>query len=548
MSGPATFGSEALRRAALVTLLALAAAVLLWPSSQSLLEEWRNTDNLTYTHGPLVALVCLWVLWRRRRMLAAQPLQVDWRAGVLTVLLSVAWVIFYRSGLQLVHQLLLPLLAWCAVYAALGGRLARVCAFAFAYLYLAIPLWSAGNGILQDITVHAVRMLLGITSIPAHVVGNLVHIPAGSFEIAGGCSGLHFFIVAIAIAALHGELQDATVKARGLLLMLAALLAMLSNWLRVFTIIVAGYLTDMQHFLIQVDHYYFGWVLFAVVIVGFFLLANRVLDSRLNRPTTERAGSPEVSETQAAGRARLSLGCALALGALAVGPLLSVATPLVREQPSLPQRPADASGLMGLQQASGQDAGSVRGSAAIGMVGETANGAGWMLADWTPSYPGADYREQGVYWIEEASSPAGTNSTTGSRLGQGVKSHTAIYLSQRQGKELIGYDNSILGQSDLRVLASTRRDALKVNEFVVGARDGRQGLIWYYYEIGSLHLTRGLAAQLAYGLGSLWSEPVSRVVALGTPCEASCGSAEEPGRERLERMLLALRAPADAGP
>ena len=41
-----------------------------------------------------------------------------------------------------------------------------------------------------------------------------------------------------------------------------------------------------------------------------------------------------------------------------------------------------------------------------------------------------------------------------------MKVHEAVYFSQRQGKELIGYDNSILGESALRILESSRQEAL----------------------------------------------------------------------------------------
>ena len=46
----------------------------------------------------------------------------------------------------------------------------------------------------------AVRVLLRTVGIPAYFDGLQFQIPAGSFEIAGGCSGLHFLIVALAIA------------------------------------------------------------------------------------------------------------------------------------------------------------------------------------------------------------------------------------------------------------------------------------------------------------------------------------------------------------
>ena len=51
------------------------------------------------------------------------------------------------------------------------------------------------------------------------------HVPAGSLEIAGGCSGLHFFIVGVAIAALYGELNRDSLRTRVQLVALAALLA-----------------------------------------------------------------------------------------------------------------------------------------------------------------------------------------------------------------------------------------------------------------------------------------------------------------------------------
>jgi len=560
--------------AVLIALLALATMALLWPTSQSLLEAWRDTDNLTYTHGPLVALVCLWLLWRRAGVLGTQPRRVDWRAGVLTVLLSVAWLVLHRAGVQLAHQMLLPLIAWCATCTALGGRIARAAAFPFAYLYLAIPLWSLGNGLLQEITVHAVRALLASTSIPALVVGNLVHIPAGSFEIAGGCSGLHFFIVALAIAALHGELQGATPKARGLLLILAALLAMISNWLRVFTIIVAGYLTDMQHFLIQVDHYYFGWVLFAVVIVLFFLLANRVLNSRLNRSLGQdvsadrplpghrndpgAAAHPWNVSPGLARRDGLVAGCVLALGALAAGPLLSVVTPLQREPSSAAfvlQRLPVQTGVA----AAGPDASTpvpmaarnraLEGRAPGRGTVEDPAWVGWALSDWTPRFPGADHVGLSILTdaeagVAEGAAPAGAATSP----AEWVKVYEVIYVSQRQGKELIGYDNSILGSSALRILASVRRGEFGVNELRLQGPDGRQSLVWYYYEVGPRRLTRGLGVQLAYGVGTLWSPPVSRVIALGTACGASCQARDEfLGRERLSRTLTALRAAARTG-
>jgi EpsI family protein len=65
------------------------------------------------------------------------------------------------------------------------------------------------------------------------------------------------------------------------LVIVAALMSIVMNWIRVTTIILAGYLTDMQHYLVTVDHYAFGWVLFAVLLIPLFWFARKLEDQDL---------------------------------------------------------------------------------------------------------------------------------------------------------------------------------------------------------------------------------------------------------------------------
>src|SRR5690606_37908570 len=46
----------------------------------------------------------------------------------------------------------------------------------------------------------------------------------------------------------------------------AVLLALLTNWLRIFLLVVIGYQTEMKSSLME-DHEFFGWVLFALVML-----------------------------------------------------------------------------------------------------------------------------------------------------------------------------------------------------------------------------------------------------------------------------------------
>ncbi len=165
----------------------------------------------------------------------------------------------YRACIQDLHITLLPALFWLAVTAAFGMRVGRLLAFPVAFFYFAVPSWSQLADPLQQLTVVVMHGFLDVTGPPALIDGDLVRIPNGTFVVEEGCSGLHFMIVGLAVAALHGHLQRSPWRTRVAQLGLMAVLALLANWLRVYTVIEAGYLTDMHHYLVSVSHYWFGW-------------------------------------------------------------------------------------------------------------------------------------------------------------------------------------------------------------------------------------------------------------------------------------------------
>lgn len=487
-------GALARWRLGVVALLSIATALSYWPTTSSLLGEWNNTHALTYTHGYVILAICLWLVIRNRTVLQAMPARADYRAAVALTACGVAWLISYRAGLLLIHQLLLPVIGWLAVWAALGLAVARRCAFAFGFLYFAIPIWSQGNVILQDATVVAVRVLLQLAGISAYVTGNVVHIPAGVFEIAGGCSGLHFFIVALAIAALYGELERDSPKVRLALLALAGIVAMLSNWVRVFTIILAGHLTNMQHYLIKVDHYYFGWGVFAIAMALFFVIACRIPVAPLSRPT---AAAPKLHDPVSIG------GLATALFALMVGPAWSLAS----------HRAVDV-------------AAAASGSLLPKDPGEW-QGPRVDSGEWQPHYAAADVIARGEY----------------RRAQNRVTVFVAGYADQRQGKELIGYDNSVLGAAQVELTGSRHAmfGAQRVKELELRDPQQHAWLLWYYYRIGSRRFSRDLGAQLYYGAASLAGPRPSLLIAARTQCIPDCAAA----RTILSDLVQALDARAE---
>ena len=128
-------------------------------------------------------------------------------------------------------MLALPLLVLTTIWAAGGWPLARWAAFPVLYLYFALPAWDFLDLPLQSLTTDVSIWLVRQVGIPATTDGHVIHIPEGWFEIAVACNGLHFVVVALAIAAVHGEIDDDSLGSRLLLMGIAGVLAIATNWL-----------------------------------------------------------------------------------------------------------------------------------------------------------------------------------------------------------------------------------------------------------------------------------------------------------------------------
>ncbi len=239
----------------LVICLAVAAFGMA-PAFLSLWPKWW--DSFTYSHGLPIVAISLWLIWRQHDAIDNAPREKGWWAIPVLLAALFLWTLSLAASVEIGIEALLPAVLWLTVAAVFGLQVARRLVFPIGFLYFAIPVWDSINGALLGATVSVVDGILDLLRVPAFIQGNNVQIPSGAFEIASGCSGLHFFIIVLAISALYGHLYYRKVLHKGLLFGIAALFALLSNWLRVSIIIIAGHLTEMQTFLVRVDHYYFG--------------------------------------------------------------------------------------------------------------------------------------------------------------------------------------------------------------------------------------------------------------------------------------------------
>jgi EpsI family protein len=489
-------------RGGFAPLVALMTALAFWPVTGQLLALWMDTDR-PYSHGLLLGPLSAWLILSACR---ARPdgLATSWSAVTALAGLTMFWAAAFAIDILIAQQALFPALLILSVASVFGWTLARKLFFPIGLLWFAIPVWTVLVPLLQSTTVVVVQQALDVVGIPVYVEGNLITIPEGTFEIAGGCAGLHYFLVALTCSSLYGYLHGVGLAKHLYIIAFAGVLAMLTNWIRVASLVVIGHRTAMQHYLIAEDHYYYGWVLFAGTLGVFFYCA------RLLVRQSEGHGDEPPSSSVAPVRARDRWNPAvLALFAAVLSlPIAIVTMDALAARatigPVKPQLPSGVEGWAGPEQ--------------------SRNG-------WVPRYVGV----------------SGETVRSYSRAGGELDVYVGVYKGQAQGAELISSDNSVLGPQYARVAASRlslEADARvdDVAEVVGKSSTGQLRLVWYWYVIGGHSTANETAAKLWQLSERLMGHETAAIIALSARCDARCDEERVMFLEFAAVMGMALEA------
>ncbi len=401
---------------------------------------------------------------------------------------SLVLLVLAKSGIQAAQLLILPIVMLLTVAAAFGTTVARMVVVPIAFLYFSMPAWNLLTAPLQRLTLQVVKVLGPAIGLPLSVSGSMVNLPGGmQFIVTLACSGVGFLVQGLAVAVLLGELEDARLRRRVALALAMGATALVANWIRVLALLQIGYSTRMTSALVTNDHLQFGYVLFAVALVGFVWVATR-------RPPR----APEIAITEVR---QLNLPVPrfyfAAIGALVVAPILITLTAHFYGVPperalQLPAAGASWSGPLG----SGD------------------------LSSWRPIFVGAHSERRATYRDE---------------AGKMVDALVIGYPVQQQGRELVNEGNSLLGDGLVQASgALIEGDDVTYLEQVAVDAQGHQFVVWSFYDIGGRAFVTPLFSQLWYGIRSLARPPYSALVALRAPCDdPSCAS----GRRTLESLI-----------
>jgi len=239
---------------------------------------WRHSfDDGTYSHAFLIPFIVFYLFFELSR---SGKLHFREKISVLSiVLLSLSGILlFITTNAQISLGYWLAILTLSASSLIVLFNFSWVIIFPVAYLAFIFPFWGLLIPLLQNLSVDAVTFIMSFTGIPTYVDEAFITIPAGVFEIADGCSGLRYFLVAFAISSLFIFLHIKSLKRAAIFFSFAILGALLTNWIRITVLIVIGEYTNMESSLVE-DHNAFGWYIYTPFLLLLFKLGNTLADT-----------------------------------------------------------------------------------------------------------------------------------------------------------------------------------------------------------------------------------------------------------------------------
>ncbi|MBI2400023.1 MAG: exosortase W [Deltaproteobacteria bacterium] len=468
-------------------ILLLFAAIYAGPFS-AMAQMWWGSDD--YTHGFLVPLISLYIVWRAGAELIETPASTALKSGALVMALSGAMLVAGKAGSVVVlEELSIPLMIAGLVLVLAGPLFLKALWFPIAYLLFMIKLFGEGSEkfhwpfqlLAADIGVWAIQTL----GIPAYKEAQFIQLPNITLEVASACSGLRFLVSIIAIGVPLAWLTQRSWPRRIGLVAFAVLIAILANGARVALIGVwAFYGGKVVHGPMHVlQGMFVAWIGFIALFAGVWFLSRK--DGEPDRgaqlkPAALACGLlRKISSTRKSAAALITASVLLAATAVFYFSYKAAPAPLSEPLSSLPSR----------------------------------------LGDWTATDEAADDYLKATGGSDEFS-------RIYRKDGTAFRVYVSYYDEQAQGREMVNYRNSwTLHRSERPVRVVTETGVSEVNVALL-KRDNEKRFAMFWYQMDG----RTFTDRMKVKLWTIWKAIAQRrtngaVVILSAPDPAEGGVA-----------------------
>jgi exosortase A len=265
-------------------IIVVAWVLVFWQGLTTAVDIWIISD--IFNHCLFVLPGAIFLVYIKRAELNV----LEVKPNYLVFILCIGSLSLYAIGLAGDVQIFMHVATFTflplSIWAFIGNRVAYKIMFPLVFILFCIPIGEELVPALQEVTADLSMVMLNWSGIPVYRSGLYIEIPQGQFLVAEACSGISFFIASIVIGSLYAYLNMQSAKRRIFFMSIAIIFPIIANAIRVFGIIMTGYLTDMEY-AVGADHLIYGWVFFSLVIVCLLGIGELVREKQLTIKNTQ---------------------------------------------------------------------------------------------------------------------------------------------------------------------------------------------------------------------------------------------------------------------
>lgn len=254
-------------------ILALSLAIIAyWAGLAEAVSRWSNQEE--YSHGFLIPLVTLFILWEKRNLINATKGPPMWSGVLISFFAVIIFIVGEISALYLLIQysFVLMLLGLSMIYV---GRATKYTLAPILLLLFAIPLPYVVEVVLTAklqlfsswLGVQVIRLF----QIPVFLEGNIIDLGVYQLQVVEACSGLRYLFPLMSLGFIAAYFYQAAFWKRSVVFLMTIPITIFMNSFRIGAI---GVMVDnwgismAEGFL----HDFEGWIIFMACAAMLFLL------------------------------------------------------------------------------------------------------------------------------------------------------------------------------------------------------------------------------------------------------------------------------------
>lgn len=254
-------------------ILALLLVAVYYRIAAKLIYDWYTLPD--YSHGFLVPLFSLFLLWDKRKVLRSTPIRQSW-AGLSLVVFAIVVLILGVYGVDLfTSRVSFVILMAGLVWTFAGSAMLREVRFPLLVLLLAIPfpeiIFNKITFPLQLLASRIASDILPMLGVPTLQEGNVIQLPIMKLEVAEACSGIRSLMSLFTLAVFYGYFLERSTSRRVILALAAIPIAVAANVARIVgTGLCVQYWNPDKA--LGFFHEFSGWVMFVVSLVCLYVV------------------------------------------------------------------------------------------------------------------------------------------------------------------------------------------------------------------------------------------------------------------------------------